>query len=421
MDLLVEGLSYRGAPLAVRERVFLSGDGLRGGLRRLAAQDALSGGAILSTCNRTELYVTTAEPERAAAQLDAVVAAIDPSGEWPRHSYRLSRERALEHLFRVPSGLDSAILGEGQILGQFKGALASAVAEGTVDARLDLVMRRAISAAKRVRTETGITRNAVGFGQAAVAQAREIFGSLRGRTALMVGAGKMAGSTARLLAGEGMARVHFSTRTPARAMELAAEMPAGTISLTVPFSQVEQLAAEVDLIVCSTSAEDTLFTRSMIEEWMRRRRRRPLFILDLAVPRDVDPAAAGIGDLYLFNVDDLAAVVDRGLAERRREVPAAEAILREEIAAARELLRRREAAPAIAALRQSAEALRREHLRRHLPPGLTPDQAEAVERMSAGLVARLLHGPIAHLRDHADDEPVVRRLLGLEPPPEGLE
>ena len=185
----------------------------------------------------------------------------------------------------MPAGLDSAILGEAQILGQFKSALETAREAGTVDSDLDFVMRRAITVAKRVRSETGVGRNPVGFGHAAVAQARAVFGNLSGRSALLMGAGKMAGSTARLLAGDGIAPIHFSTRTPSRAMELAGEMPGGVVALTVPFSHLDQIAAEVDMIICSTSAPDYIFTREMVEGYMRRRKRRPLFLLDLAVPR----------------------------------------------------------------------------------------------------------------------------------------
>ncbi|HEY8739839.1 MAG TPA: glutamyl-tRNA reductase, partial [Candidatus Dormibacteraeota bacterium] len=198
----------------MRERVFIPAEGLRRWLGRLADQPGVRGGAILSTCNRTEIYACV---EDGTTGLDELTSALDPLGEWAAHRFQRRGSAAIQHLFRVASGMDSAILGEGQVLGQFKVAQRVAREAGTLDPDLDFVMRRAITAAKRVRSETGIGRNPVGFGHAAVAQARTVLGSLEGRSALLVGAGKMAGATARLLGDGGLARVFFSTRTPARA------------------------------------------------------------------------------------------------------------------------------------------------------------------------------------------------------------
>lgn len=417
MHLLIEGLNYRGAPLSLRERVFLSGEGLRRWLERLGARPALTGGAILSTCNRTEFYLTTEDPGRARGELEEITREFDPRGEWGSHAYRLEGADALHHLFKVPAGLDSAILGEAQIMGQFKTALATAREVGTVDAGLDFVMRRAITVAKRVRTETSVGRNPVGFGHAAVTQARMVFGNLRGRSALMVGAGKMAGSTARLLAGDGIARIHFSTRTPSRAMELAAEMPGRVVALTVPFSYLDQIAAEVDMIICSTSSPDYIFTREMVEAYMRRRKRRPLFLLDLAVPRDIDPEVAGIDDAYLYNIDQLGEVVEKGMKQRMTELPAAEAIIREEIDRTGTALAEAQAGPIIGALALRAEELRAGQLSRGLPAALDSVPREQLEQLTRSLTARLLHGPIRYLREHAEDDAaaaMVREMFELE-------
>jgi glutamyl-tRNA reductase len=408
MHLLVEGLNYRGAPLSVRERVFLSGEVLRGWLERLGAKPALTGGAILSTCNRTEFYLTAEDPGRAQAEMEILTRDFEAPAEWQQHRYRLQGPEALEHLFKVPSGLDSAIIGEAQILGQFKAALEVARAAGTVDSNLDFVMRRAITVAKRVRSETGVGRNPVGFGHAAVVQARAVFGSLDGRSALMVGAGKMASSTARLLAADGIERIHFSTRSPAKAMELAAEMPGGVVALTVPFSHLDQIAAEVDMIICSTSAPDYIFTREMVQGYMRRRKRRPLFLLDLAVPRDIDPEAAAIEDAYLYNVDELAGIVEQGIRKRISELPAAEAIIREEIDRTGSDLVQARAKPVIASLSQRAEELRALQLQQSLPAVVDPVQREQLEQLTRSLTAKLLHGPIRYLREHAGDETAAR-------------
>lgn len=414
MHLLVEGLSFRAAPLAVRERVFIPGEGLRRWLVRLSDQPHVRGGAILSTCNRTEIYVSVDDP---GARLDEFIEAIDPMGEWPRYHFRLTGDEALEHLFRVACGMDSAILGEGQVLGQFKAAHRVSREAGSMDPDLDYVMRRAISVAKRVRTETGIGRNPVGFGHAAVAQARAVLGPLSGRSALLVGAGKMAGVTARLLAAEGLERLYFSTRTSSRANELAQEMPDDVVALTVPFSRIEQIAAEADLVVCSTSSPDHIFTVDTVAELMQRRDGRPLFLLDLAVPRDVDPAVSGVAGAHLFNVDDLALTVERGLTERSAELPAAAAILKDELLRTEMELSQHRAAPTISTLVSEVERRRADHVRRNAPAGLTEIQLHEVDRLTRALTAKLLHGPIAYLRDHPGDAAsamLVRDLFQLD-------
>jgi glutamyl-tRNA reductase len=421
MHLLVEGLSHRAAPLAVRERVFIPGEGLRRWLVRLSEHPGVRGAAILSTCNRTEVYVTVDDPN---TSLDAFTEAIDPLGEWPKYHYRLKEMEAVGHLFRVAAGMDSAILGEGQVLGQFKAAHRIARETGAMDPDLDFVMRRAISVAKRVRTETAIGRNPVGFGHAAVAQARAVFGSLAGRSALLVGAGKMAGVTARLLAVEGLDRVYFSTRTSSRANELAQEMPENVVALTVPFSRVEQVAAEADLVVCSTSSPDHIFSVAAVEELMRRRAGRPLFLLDLAVPRDVEPGVSAVPGAHLFNVDDLAATVERGLGERAAELPAASSIVNDELLRTEVELSQHRAAPTIASLVGEVERRRAEHVSRNVPANLTESQLQEVDRLTRALTAKLLHGPIAYLRDHPADAStamLVRDLFQLDEDSEAAE
>jgi len=421
MHFLLEGLSYRAAPLAVRERVVIPGDSLRRWLVRLSDQPHVRGGAILSTCNRTEIYAYVDDP---STSIDGFTEAIDPMGEWPRYHYRLQGTDAIEHLFRVASGMDSAILGEGQILGQFKAAHRISRETGAIDPDLDFVMRRAISAAKRVRTETSIGRNPVGFGHAAVAQAKAVLGSLSGRSALLVGAGKVAGATARLLAAEGLERVYFSTRTAARANELAQEMPDSVVALTVPFSRVEQVAAEADLVVCSTSSPEHIFSADTVVALMQRRAGRPLFLLDLAVPRDVDPAVSLIPGAHLFNVDDLAATVERGLTERAAELPAANAILRDELLRTEMELSQHRAAPTISTLVSEVERRRAEHVSRNVPAGMSATQLREIERLTRALTAKLLHGPITYLREHPEDAAtamLVRDLFQLDEDGEAAE
>ncbi len=421
MHLLVEGLSYRAAPLEVRERVFIPGEGLRRWLVRLAGQPGVRGGAILSTCNRTEIYACVEDP---TVGIDELTGALDPLGEWAAYRFQFRGEAAIEHVFRVASGIDSAILGEGQVLGQFKAAQRVAREAGTLDADLDYLLRRAVTVAKRVRTETGIGRNPVGFGHAAVEQARTVLGTLEGRSALLVGAGKMAGATARLLGDGGVARAFFSTRTSARAHELASGMPASVVALTVPFSRVEQVAAEVDLVICSTSSPDHIFSAAAISRLMRHRDGRPLFLLDLAVPRDIEPSAGEVPGVHLFNVDHLAQAVDQGLQARTRELPAAEALLHDELLRTGVELSQHRAVPTIAALVGEVERRRLEHLEHNLPADLSPEQVSEVDRLTRALTARLLHGPISYLREHPGDAGaamLVRDLFQLDEDGEAVE
>lgn len=421
MHLLIEGLSYRAAPLEVRERVFIPGEGLRGWLVRLADQPRVRGGAILSTCNRTEIYASVDNPQ---VGIDEFTAALDPMGEWPSYRYQLRGARAIEHLFRVAGGMDSAILGEGQVLGQVKSAHRAGREARTVDADLDFILRRAISVAKRIRTETGTDRNSVGFGHAAVAQAREVLGTLNGRSALLVGAGKMAGATARLLGEEGLDRVFFSTRSSARANQLVAALPPNVAALTVPFSRVEKVAAEVDLVVCSTSSPDHIFTADVVAGLMRQRGGRPLFLIDLAVPRNIEPAVAEVPGAHLFNIDHLAKAVDRGPQQRTPESPAADAIVHDELLRVELDLTQQRAVPTIAALVAEIERRRIEHLEKNLPAGLTETQLADVDRLTRALAAKMLHGPISYLREHPQDAAtamLVRDLFQLDEDGEAVE
>lgn len=415
VQLLVEGVSHRVAPLDVRERVFLDGDGLRERLSWMASRPPIGAGAILSTCGRTEFYVMAKVTDPAHAELGEMLASMDALEEWQRHSYRLDGDAALAHMFRVPSGLDSAVIGETQILGQFKVAMAEAREAMSLDPNLEFVMQRAISVAKRVRTETEIGRHPVGFGQAAVRQASDKLGDLTGRSALIVGAGKMAGATARSLAAAGVNRMFFSNRTRERATALAAEMPPEIPAVAITHADIEEAAVESDLIICSSSSPDQIIGRPMMEGLMRRRQGRALFLLDLAVPRDVAPDVRGMPGVHLLNIDDLSAATRKAFASRWEEVPAAEAIILAEVERARSDIGRRHADPAITELLSAMEA-RRQRLLDSVDGELGEQQLEAVDRVTRAILARLLHEPILYLRENARDAEAVERvrnILGL--------
>ena len=415
MQLLVEGVSHRVAPLDVRERLFIDGDGLRGWLTTMGSSPRLDAAAILSTCGRTEFYLMSDEPEAAHQEVGLLMAAIDALDDWDSHAYALEGDEAIAHMFRVPAGLDSAVIGEAQVLGQFKASMAGAREAMSLGPGLDFLMRRAVSVAKRVRTETEIGRRPVGFGQATVVQAQATLGDLNGRSALIVGAGKMAGATARSLAAAGVGRLFFSNRNRERAASLAAEMPGGVPTVAIAHADIEEAAVESDLIICSSSSPDHIIGRPMLESLMGRRAGRPLFLLDLAVPRDVAPDAAEVAGVHLSNIDDLGAAMRNAFAGRWEDVPAAEAIIEAEVGRTRSEIGQRRADPAISALVASMEA-RRRRLLGSAPTGLTRGQVDEVDRITRAITARLLHDPIVYLLDNARDAEALDRarlMLGL--------
>ena len=415
MQLLVEGVSHRVAPLDVRERLFIDGEGLRERLAAIASGGQVGAAAILSTCGRTEFYLMSNEPELARVEVDQLMIELNALDDWRRHSYALEGEQAIAHMFRVPSGLDSVVIGEDQILGQFKSAMAEAREAMSLDSRLDFLMQRAVSVAKRVRTETEIGRRPVGFGQAAVVQAQAKLGDLTGRSALIVGAGKMAGATARSLAAMGIGRLFFSNRTRERAAALAAEMPAQVPTVAIAHADIEEAAVESDLIICSSSSPDHVIGLPMVESLMARREGRPLFLLDLAVPRDVAPDVVEVAGVHLSNIDDLGAATREAFKGRSEDVPAAEAIIEVEVERARADIGQRLADPAIAALVSSMES-RRQRLLGAIPADLIPDQVGEIDRITRALTARMLHDPILYLRDNAGDAAALDRarlMLGL--------
>ena len=325
---------------------------------------------------------------------------------WDDHAYRLVGDEAVGHLFRVPAGLDSAIVGEGQVMAQFKAAHGAAQAAGSLDARLDFLMRHAITTAKRVRTETGVGRSPVGFGQAAVVQARASLGGLRGRSALLIGAGKIAGSAARSFASAGMSPLYFSSRTQGRASALAGDMRGSAAAVSVSHAELERVAAEVDLIVTSTSSDGHLIGREMAEDLMRRRGGRPLVIIDLAVPRDVAPEVGALDRVRLFNIDDLAETVNAGRLRRAAELPLAEAIVADEVERAQLEISRRRADPAVVELSRGLDERRRRLLAARAPD---PD----LERAARALGGRLLHTSIEYLREAGDSTAAVEAALAL--------
>ena len=413
--LFVVGLNHRAAPVEVREAVAFAKDARADDLRRVREAAELSEAVVLSTCNRVEVWGAGDE-----AAVERVAALLLARGGRPATDaallYRLAGEEAVRHLFRVPCGLDSLVLGEPQILGQVKEAYHAAEEAGTLGGRLAALRNHALAAAKRVRTDTGIGRHAVSVSHVAVELAIKIFGHVRGVRVMVVGAGKMSGLAARRLAREG-ADLTVVGRTEARAVELAAALGGRALS----FDKMAAELATADVVLTGTAAPTTIIHAPDVEVAARARRGRPLFLIDIALPRDVDPAVRAIPGVFLYDLDDLHGVAAANLRERQREAGSAEKLVEEEVRRYLGDERARGAVPSVTELRQRAEGIRRAELekaRRHMGP-LTPEQDRALEAVSTAIVNKLLHAPTVCLKDvarqglSAEQASLLRLALGL--------
>jgi glutamyl-tRNA reductase len=425
MRITLTGLSHRSAPVELRERLALGPAEIPDRLPELREAVGLDECALLATCNRFEVYAVA--PDRA-----------DPEGGWQErlfqylagqggvtearlqpHLYCLEGTPAVRHLFRVASGLDSMVIGESQVLSQVKETMALAQTAGTARTVLQTCFRHAIEAGKRVRTETEIARGAVSISWAAVQLAQQIFGRRQARTALIVGAGETSEQTARLLMAQGIAsRLLVCNRTWERAAELAGALSGEA----VPFDRLEDALSRADIVVTSTGASRPILTAAMLRHAVHARRGRTIFLIDTAVPRDVEPEAGELDDVYLYNIDDLQAVVEKSLSVRQSEVEQVEAIVEEEVRRFSVWLRTQEVGPTIAALQRRAEAIREgelERLRNRLSH-LRADDVKVVEATVRGVVNKLLHQPIIHLREAAasgngyHEVEAIRAIFGLD-------
>ncbi len=408
MTLTLVGLSHRGTPIAVRERAFVP----LPQAAELAQALAGEGEAVcLSTCNRTELYLVGEDAERRG--LDALASLSGLSREDLRAVvYRLADESAALHLFRVAAGLDSMVPGEGEILGQVRAAFEA----GTTGPVLDRLFRQALHAGKKVRAETAIAESPASVSSAGAALAQQVFGRLEGCRVLLVGAGHVAELSAQSLASRGARIVLVANRSPERAAALAARFGGAG----VPLEDVPARLAEVDVLVSSTGSQGWTLTRAQVQAALGQRRGRPLFLIDLAVPRDLDPEIHELDGCYLYDIDDLESVVAESLAGRRREAARAEAIVAEEGERFREWQASREVVPAIASLRARAEEIRAAELARVRGRlGLSESQHAAVESVTAQIVNKLLHLPTVRLKEAAAGAnggtyaEAVRHLFGL--------
>jgi glutamyl-tRNA reductase len=421
MPLVVIGINHRTAPVDIREKIVFAGEELPEALRELTRLPGVREALIVSTCNRTELYCFADIPD--GASLDSgespdrsgsIGAALaTPLAQWlaswhdlAAHRldindvlYRMEGTPAVQHLFAVACGLDSLVIGEPQILGQLKEAYRAAFAEKVTGPYLNRVMQKAFSVAKRVRTETRIGANAVSVASAAVSLARTVFEKFSGHTALLVGAGETIALAARHLHAHGLSRMIVANRSLGRAQELAAEFKGFAIG-------IDDIAAhlpEADIVITSTASPTPVITFQAVQAALRARKRKPIFMVDIAVPRDIEPEVAKIEDVYLFTIDDLQNVVNENMASRREAARDATDMLATEVSLFEQQLKTLDAVPTIRQLRDDADVVRTqtaEQARRMLAAGRDP--REVVDFLASTLTNRLLHGPSQRLRQAAE-------------------
>jgi glutamyl-tRNA reductase len=357
---------------------------------------------IVSTCNRVEILAAV---EGSDVELSGFLAnhfGINPAEIAP-HLYEYREQEAVRHLFRMAASLDSMVVGEPQILGQVKEAFAVARSAGTVSGQLEHLLQSAFAAAKKARTETGIGSNSVSIASVAVDMARKIFGSLQGRTVFLVGAGKMSELAARHLVQQGAGKILVTNRTHERARRMAEEFQGSITPQVVAFEHLYEAAGNADIVISSTGAPHHIFRTEHGQAFLHRRRNRPMFFIDIAVPRDVDPAMNNLDGIFVYDIDDLQQVAASHIAERSREATDAETLIALEVERFHQRQRTVTAAPAIVALQRKAEEIRQSELQRiHARLGtLTDEQLAAVEALTRGLVNKFLHPPMQAIKQAA--------------------
>src|SRR5258706_570352 len=402
MPLIALGLNHHTAPLGVRERVVFHVERLGEALaeaKRLLAPEA----AILSTCNRTELYLSgelDRDQRTAAAAWIASYHGADP-GELARYLYALPREQAVRHAFRVASGLDSMVLGEPEILGQMKEAARSAEAAGTLGTVLGKLFQRSFAVAKEVRSTTQVGANSVSMAAAAVKLAARIFPSLKDQKLLLIGAGEMIELCATHFAAQGPARITVANRTLERAQALAHRFSGRAIELRELAAQLY----EYDVVVSCTASSLPILGKGMVERALKARRRLPMFMVDLAVPRDIEPEVGELDDVFLYTLDDLQGIVQGNLDTRRSAVEQAEAIIDAQVGQFMHWMQVRQSVPLIRALRDQAEDARRHEMERALRLlARGDDPKQVLETLSQGLTNKLMHAPTQALNEATGEE-----------------
>ncbi len=417
MKVLVLGVNHKTASVEIRERLAFNGPKLEEGVLALQQLEEVKEIAVLSTCNRVELYACVGNTAAASEQIKDFLSGFHgmKRPEFEKSLYVHGGPDAVQHVFRVSSSLDSMVVGEPQILGQIKDAFEFALAKKTTGVLLNKLMKKAISTAKRVRTETRIAENAVSISFAAVELAKKIFTNLGGKSFMLLGAGEMAELAARHLVNNGVQEVLVVNRTYERGCELAGEFNGKAVRWEDFLHEI----VHADIIICSTGAPSYVLLKEQMQKVMKERRNRPVFIIDISVPRNIDPEINKIDNVYLYSVDDLQEVVDTNIHGRKLEAEKAERIIAEEMEKFDRWMSSLNSVPTIVALRQKAEDIRREELERlrNRLPALDAEQMKAVEYMATAIINKLIHPPTVALKEDSEDRDeliaMIKKLYGI--------
>jgi glutamyl-tRNA reductase len=423
MHLIVVGLSHKTAPVEIRERLAVPESRLGEALTRLCSYSGVKEGILLSTCNRVEVYSVVDDVENGYGRIQEFLADTHlslSSEQLTPHLYWHTGDRAIGHLFRVAASLDSMIIGESQILGQLKGAFEVALAHRTTGVIMNKVVKKAISVAKRVRTETKIAEMAVSVSYAAVELAKKIFSDLHEKTVLLIGAGEMAKLAARHLIAHGVRHVRITTRTPQHAVDLAAKF-GGT---AVPFDQFKDDMASADIVLVSTGAAHYLVGAEDVRRTVEERMNRPMFLIDISVPRNIDPAVRHVDNAFLFDIDDLTQRVEQNRAGRVQEAEKAERMVLEEVTTMLDWMKSLEVTPTIVALRSHVDDLKRTEVDKVLArlPHLSSQDRDAVEGLASSIVNKLIHRTLVTLKAEVNSSngpafvEAARRFFSLDQP-----
>ncbi len=403
MELVVIGLNHKTASIDLRERMAFPEDQMEEALHQVKSLPSVKESMILSTCNRVEIYAAAREADKAILDLKHFLSRYHgvPLSEFEKALYSFTGAEAAKHIFRVASSLDSMVIGEPQILGQIKSAYERSVESKTSGLILHRLLHRAFHVAKRVRTETKIGDSAVSVSSVAVELAKKIFESLEKRTVLLIGAGEMCELAARHLVSAGVEKVLVTNRTYERAVTLARAFNGETL----PFEEINQGLRKVDIVISATDSPNYIVRYDQMVKVIRERKQKPIFLIDIADPRDVEPRVGEIENVYLYNIDDLKKVADENVKDRRREAEKAEAIVRDEVVKFVHWYRSLEVTPTIVALRNKFEEIRRRELEKTLSlhPNLSEKEKKSLEAMTTAIINKILHAPSTLLKQAGED------------------
>ncbi len=402
MNFLIVGLNHKSAPIEIREKLSFPSETIQEPLTKLCSLKAINEGVILSTCNRVEVMGVTNDVDKGLWQIKSFLSNFHGISmpELDPHLYTYSCEEAVRHIFRVACSLDSMVVGEPQILGQVKEAFGYATEYGTSGVIINKLFHKAFNVAKRVRTETKISSNAVSISYAAVELAKKIFGELKGKSVMLIGAGEMGELAARHLVNNGIKEIFIANRTFERAVNMAKDFNGTPVMLR----EIVHYLKRVDIIITSTASRDFIITPEMVKEAMRERRNSPAFFIDIAVPRNIDPKVNKVSNVYLFDVDSLQNVVAANLKEREKEARYAEKIVMEELEGFCQWVSSLNVVPTIKALRERFEEIRKQEVEKTLPrlKNITEKEKKSLEAMTSAIINKILHHPVTHLKKEHD-------------------